>query len=130
MNNLEKGRTGEASARDHLIKNGYTVICRNFHAEHGEIDIIAENETYIVFVEVKFRFANSTLEKYGRPACAVDYFKRKHFVSAAKAYLSKYRPAKRPRIDVIEITADDRSAPGAVICDINRIESAFGVNGR
>lgn len=125
----DKGMRGEAIARDWLLKHGYNVVCRNFNAYHGEIDIIADNETYIVFVEVKFRYKRASLGKYGRPGAAVNSFKRRHFVMAANAYMAKYRPKKRPRIDVIEIVADDVSAPGCVICEINHIENAFGRKG-
>ena len=49
------GNYGETLACEHLEKNGYLVLERNFHSRHGEIDIIARKDEYLVFIEVKTR---------------------------------------------------------------------------
>ena len=51
----KRGNSGEAFAADYYEKNGYRILCRNFKGSHGEIDIIAEKDAYIVFAEVKLR---------------------------------------------------------------------------
>lgn len=48
-----RGNAGENLAADYYEKHGYRVLCRNFKGAHGEIDIIAEKDAYIVFAEVK-----------------------------------------------------------------------------
>ena len=57
MNRSEKGKLGEDVCAWYLEKHGYTVVARNVHSRYGEVDLIAENESYICFVEVKTRKA-------------------------------------------------------------------------
>ena len=127
MNNptRQTGRQGENAACDFLTKNGYTVTHRNFTSPHGEIDIIAEDEKYIVFVEVKYRKDSVHLAKYGRPVHAVTKEKRQHIISAAKEYIKKYSPCKKPRLDIIEIIGRDESN-GFTSLQIKHYENAFG----
>ena len=47
------GQWGEETAARYLENNGYTILARNFHTAHGEIDIVASKEGGLVFVEVK-----------------------------------------------------------------------------
>ena len=49
------GRWGEQVAGDYLKKKHYKIVAMNFSCRGGEIDLIAENRKYIVFVEVKLR---------------------------------------------------------------------------
>ena len=53
MNRWRRGRDGEQRAEQYLSDRGYTVLARNFRSRIGEIDIIAEKDDRIVFVEVK-----------------------------------------------------------------------------
>ena len=62
-----EGKIGEDVAIHYLNKEGYMIICRNFRCLQGEIDIIAKDENYLVFVEVKTR----TSTKYGEAKEAV-----------------------------------------------------------
>ena len=119
------GRMGEQAACNHLRFNGYKVIKRNFFDSHNEIDIIAENNQFIVFVEVKTRTFYKGSE-FGSPASAVTYAKQKRTLSAAQAYLNKHKTQKSPRLDVIEVyirKSTDGSLPEVV--KINHIEDAF-----
>ena len=99
------GRYGEDLAAAHLIEHGFTVTRRNFRAGRNEIDIIAENETHIIFVEVKSRSVISldAPSRYGRPGRAVTYEKKCHTLDAARYYLRTHPVAKRARMDVIEL---------------------------
>jgi putative endonuclease len=126
MNNTRQtGRQGENAACDFLTKNGYTIVCRNFTASHGEIDIIAEDEKYIVFVEVKYRKNSIHLAKYGRPVHAVTKQKRERIIYTAKHYLNKYKPTKRPRLDIIEIISS-KELDGFTSLQIKHYKNAFG----
>ena len=55
MTSAEIGSAGEKIAALYLEKKGYKILRRNFRVKGGEIDIIAENDDIISFVEVKSR---------------------------------------------------------------------------
>lgn len=97
------GKRGEELACGYLENAGFTVKERNFHVSHDEIDIIAENDKYIVFVEVKTRAQTAVNMRYGRPCMAVNYTKKQKMLRAANEYLRRFKPGKCPRIDVIEV---------------------------
>lgn len=102
-----RGNDGEDFAADYYEKNGYRLLCRNFKGTHGEIDIIAEKDAYIVFAEVKLRAVLSQ-----KPAEAVDPEKMLHIVNTANEFLCEYRDntyiaSLKTRFDVFEILAFD-----------------------
>ena len=101
----ELGVRGETLACEHLESLGFRIIGRNVHVGHDEIDIIAENDTRILFVEVKSRAGTSSNKRYGRPASAVDYTKRSRMLRAVRQYMFDHRGEikKAPRLDVIEV---------------------------
>ena len=128
INTTEIGRYGESVACYYLQSKKYKILAQNFYASHNEIDIIAENKKYIIFVEVKTRSCSSLQEyNYGTPAMAVTYSKQKRTLAAAQAYLAEHPTSKSPRLDVIEIylTKATSSSPSEVL-RINHIEDAFG----
>jgi putative endonuclease len=53
------GQWGEETAARYLESKGYTILRRNFHTAHGEIDIVAEKEAGLIFVEVKTRSSHA-----------------------------------------------------------------------
>ena len=117
MNRSEKGKLGEDVCAWYLEKHGYTVVARNVHSRYGEVDLIAENESYICFVEVKTRKADSLV----LPAEAVDYRKQQKLVMTAQHYLTTHVSDKQPRFDVFEVLLNEDSRPGKV----RLIENAF-----
>jgi putative endonuclease len=121
--NRSLGRAGESIACDFLVKNGFQILKRNYTVRGGEIDIIAENEKYIIFVEVKTRTAGHSVEKYGRGAAAVNSTKKEHFLFAVKSYMRTFVSEKKPRIDVIEITLENFE--GCVATKISHYPNAF-----
>ncbi len=122
--NRSLGRAGESVACDFLVKNGFSIVKRNYTVRGGEIDIIAEDEKYIIFVEVKTRTAGRSVEKYGRGATAVNTVKKEHFLFAVKSYMRAFPSKKKPRIDVIEITLENFE--GCVATKISHFPNAFG----
>lgn len=100
---LQIGRRGEDLAAEYLQNAGYTIKARNFHVSHDEIDIVAEDEKYIVFAEVKSRAQTLSNQRYGCPASAVGYTKKQKLIRAAEEYMRREKPGKQPRIDVIEV---------------------------
>ena len=83
-----------------------------------ELDLIAEYDRSLIFVEVKTR----KNENYGRPFAAVNSAKRKHLSRAAIAYLKREKiEPEFIRFDVIEVIGE----PGNKDPEIRHIENAF-----
>ena len=94
------GKKGEDIAEKYLKQNNYEILERNFLCKQGEIDIIAKDKNYLVFVEIKAR----TSKEYGLPAESVTKKKIKHMLYTANYYLYKNNLKNvNVRIDVIEI---------------------------
>jgi putative endonuclease len=54
-NNYNIGRWGENLTKEYLEKHGYKILFTNYRCCFGEIDIIAMDKNYLVFIEVKTR---------------------------------------------------------------------------
>ena len=101
------GRIGEDAAISKYAEKGYTLVARNLHMSHNELDLILENETSLVFVEVKARsYHQSEIDTAPPPGHAVNADKRRFTRQAAKQYLYEHPTRKKPRMDVIEIWVD------------------------
>ena len=87
------GTEYETLACEYLTRHGYQILCRNFRCRQGEIDIIARDRDYLVFIEVKYRRD----EHEGDPAEAVDYRKQKKISRVAEYYCWKKRKLNQPR---------------------------------
>ena len=98
----EVGLWGEQTAALHLMHQDYQILERNWRFRHLEIDIIAEYLGEIVFVEVKTRSGGDFLTA----RAAVDFYKRKHIMDAAQAYLRQNQLDNIWRYDVITIIGD------------------------
>lgn len=109
------GRKGEDVAAEHLKKSGYRILQRNWKTGKLELDIIAENKDYIVFVEVKSR----NDEPLTNPASAVNREKQRSMIFAANNYIQWNNIDKESRFDVITVIkkGDDYQ--------IDHIENAF-----
>ena len=100
MNKRKFGIIGEKIAQKYLKNNGYKIIENNYYTRNGEIDIIANKEKYIVFVEVKTR----TNEKYVKHSEAVNKTKKLHMRRSAAIFLRENNFSKFIiRFDVIEV---------------------------
>lgn len=98
------GKRGEKIAVDHLLSDGYLVLERNWTTGRKEIDIIAEDENNIVFVEVKTRMADFQLH----PRDAVSVPKQRNIIFAAQTYIERKLPDKEARFDIISIIFDGK----------------------
>ncbi len=103
MKTKEIGNIGETLAAEYLKTKGYAIVGQNVRLGHLEIDLICENETHLLFVEVKTRTDTGAVSKYGRPSAAIDAKKKKFLRDAAETYLRAHPTAKKPRIDVVEL---------------------------
>ncbi|SMO34083.1 YraN family protein [Fodinibius sediminis] len=114
----EIGHEGEELAAAYLESKGYTILERNYHFEHAEVDIVAyDNETCIVFVEVKRRSTN----RYGEPEAYIDQEKMENVYKAAEAWIYERKMDGAPiRFDIISILQAEGEAP-----EIRHFENAF-----
>ena len=83
MNKRAMGSEGEERAAAHLESLGYRIIKRNFRSRAAEIDIVAEREGCLFFVEVKMQRNAS----YGGAAAHVTRAKRYKIARQAERYL-------------------------------------------
>lgn len=84
MNRREKGMLGEEIAKEHLVSLGFKILERGFHCRMGEIDIIAEKNSELYFIEVKTRWSDD----FGGPLESVNYSKQRQVIKVAKFYLA------------------------------------------
>lgn len=115
---INYGRLAEKRAANYLRQKGYYIICGNYQTRFGEIDIIAEDGEYIVFVEVKMRNENSI----ATPAEFVDSNKQKRIIAASAQYLASNKIKLQPRFDVVEVFSS-----GNEIKSYKHLENAFGL---
>ena len=88
----------------HLEKKGLSVLTRNYHAPHGEIDLVARDGDTIVFIEVKVRRGRG----FGEASDAVDLRKRRRMIHAARGFLEGYPEDLDVRFDVIALDPDGK----------------------
>ena len=97
--NTELGRKGEKIAAEYLISKGLEVIQLNYRYGRAEIDIIATENSILVFVEVKYR----TSTRFGFPEEFVDKSKVKRIKTAAESYIFEKNWIADIRFDIVSI---------------------------
>lgn len=102
------GGRGEEVAADYYENKGFYIAAKNFHGPFGEIDLIAESENEVVFVEVKVR---RTTAGYS-PKEAVTQSKIQKIRKTAEHYIYKSHiyGTLQPRFDVAEIVLDENNS--------------------
>ena len=109
------GNEGEEAAVRFLESRGYRVRARNYSCRHGELDVVAEHEDIVCFVEVRMR----STAVWGDPSHTVSFAKQRKVVKAALHYLLTQRLRDRMiRFDVISVVGRGERAtvehlPGA-----------------
>jgi len=111
----ELGRLGEDLAVDFLQDKGYQIIARNWKHHKAEVDIIAEVDSFLVFVEVKTR---STTD-FGLPQEFLKNPQIKRLITAADAFVRQNKRTEEIRFDIVAISIR-KSLP-----EIEHIERAF-----
>lgn len=100
----EEGQQGEDTAIGTLKRKGYKILERNYRNRFGEIDIVAEEGGYLVFIEVKKR----NTAAFGDPFHAINAAKRRHIIRSAMFYLKANRCFERKiRFDVVGVDRED-----------------------
>ena len=94
------GKRGEAYAADFLAARGYLIRERNWRCALGELDLVAERDGQVIFVEVRTRHG----DRLGTPEESITPAKRAKLIAAAQTYLDEHDAADRDwRIDVVAI---------------------------
>ncbi len=114
-----RGDIGEETTAEYLKSKGYRVLFSNYHSAYGEVDVIAQKDNIIAFVEVKSRKENSLLS--GREA--VSRSKQQKLIKTANCYIEENNIKLQPRFDVVEVyfTGNKKIA----VTEINHIKNAF-----
>lgn len=100
----ERGSHAEQVAANHLKQNGYKIVRRNFSCKLGEIDIIAQHEGDLVFVEVRSRAERSS----ANPIYTINRGKQEKIIRAATVYLDRhFTEPIAMRFDVMIVTLTD-----------------------
>ncbi|MDO4633228.1 MAG: YraN family protein [Eubacteriales bacterium] len=104
MNNRETGARYEALAAAYLMQEGFQILEKNYRIRSGEIDLIAREGRYLVFIEVKYR---SSLRE-GSPLEAVNQKKQRVIIQTARHYLLShgYSEDTPCRFDVVGMDGD------------------------
>jgi putative endonuclease len=111
---LALGKSGEDLAAERLESLGYRVVQRNYRCPLGEIDLVAEDGDYLVFVEIKTRQGGST----GEAKEAVTHQKQRRVTRSALYYLkSTGRTDARARFDVVAVSLQPGGAEIEVVRD-------------
>ncbi len=117
------GIQGEKLAAKFLKRRGYKITQRNYKCKLGEIDIVAQQDKTVVFVEVKTR----RTEEFGPPQYAITAAKKKQISKAALSYIREKNFTEQScRFDVIAITFSPESRKPK----IEHIENAFELSRR
>ena len=118
---LALGAWGEDQAVNFLRKQGLKIIQRNFRTPVGEVDIIARDKSFLIFVEVKTRRSAA----FGTPQEAVGQRKQRQIIRTAQWYLQNQKnPKLQPRFDVVAILCQSDGA-----AQITHLPNAFSLDG-
>ncbi len=113
----QTGQYGEDAAAKYLTKQGYAIVQRNWRCPVGELDIVAEVDNTLVFIEVRTKRSRN----FGTAIESITPAKQAKLVELAKTYLQETNTSNQDwRIDVIAVWL----GPGAP--HINHIENAVG----
>jgi putative endonuclease len=119
MNRQEVGKLGEKVAQKFLKKRGYRIHEVSFRCPQGEIDIIAQQKDYLVFVEVRTK---SSLD-FGTPEESITQSKKKKLIASALTYANTHQNLPSLwRIDVVAIELDDKGQTRRIELIENAIE--------
>ncbi|MEW6661234.1 MAG: YraN family protein [Bacillota bacterium] len=100
---LNLGKLGEDYAFERLKKMGYRILHQNYRCPMGELDMIAEQDDSLVFIEVRTKSSN----RYGTPAESITRKKQAKLRQMAMVYLSNHRLfGKTCRFDVVCVEVD------------------------
>jgi putative endonuclease len=111
----ELGKRGEKLASEHLVSHGYRIVKRNYKFNKAEVDIVAEKNNRMVFVEVKTRKSLFLSE----PEFTIPMKKQRQIIKAADGYLKEHDIDLESRFDIITVILNEETNR------IDHLEGAF-----
>lgn len=119
MDRQEVGKLGEKAAQKFLKKRGYRIRETGFRCRHGEIDIVAQQKDYLVFVEVRTK---SNLD-FGTPEESITQAKKERLIASALTYTTTHQDIPPLwRIDFVAVELDDKAKTKRIELIENAIE--------
>ena len=119
------GARGEELAARHLEARGFEVVERNFRTRYGELDVVARDERFLVFCEVKTRIARLATREVLGPFASIGTRKQRQVRAMAREWLAAGAlEGPRPpelRFDAIGVSFD---AQGRLL-SLEHLEAAF-----
>ena len=121
-----RGAYGERVARQHMEGLGYAILQTNYRCRWGEVDIVAQQDGTLVFVEVRTKQHLT----FGTPQESVTQRKMDRLVATAQTYLQEHGPESGQdtqlttphwRIDVIAVLL----APNGAVAEVQHIPNAI-----
>ena len=103
---MKLGEKGERRAEIFLKKMGFRILQRNYFCKTGELDLVAEDGSSLVFIEVKTR------KKFGKelPEAAMTTKKKHRVCCAARHFMKKYRITEKIfRFDLVGLEFDNEN---------------------
>lgn len=82
-----------------LQRDGFAILETNWRFQKAEVDIIAQKDGFLIFIEVKTRGS----KKFGNPSDSIDKKKISLYKDAVEGYLQQYPSELEVRFDVINI---------------------------
>ncbi len=114
----ELGVAGERIAERWLRSRGWRIVQRRFRSGHRDIDLVAERDGLVAFVEVKARHG----DRFGSPVEAVDWRKQRELARSAKVWIDRHGRAEEAyRFDVIGVLVLDDTVR------VRHVEDAFAL---
>ncbi len=114
---LSFGRRGEMAGWAYLVQHGFRILEKNYRCSLGEIDVVAEKDGRIRFIEIKTR----RHRRFGSPEEAVSRGKQKQLGRLAQVYLKhRFEQNRAVSFDVVAIDWRESEEP-----EIRLIENAF-----
>jgi putative endonuclease len=119
------GALGERLAAAHLESAGYTIVERNFRTRYGELDLVAEDDRFLVFCEVKSRVVSGRPGPFG-PFAAIGRDKRRRVRTMAREWLTSGRAVGRRRTYELRFDAIGvELGPDGRLVRLEHMEGAF-----
>lgn len=96
---IKTGNKGEELAANFLVAKGYTIVARNYRYKHAEIDLIAQKDKWLIFVEVKTRHSVA----FGEPESFVTNKKAAKVIEGAEHFVFEQQWNGPIRFDIVSV---------------------------
>ena len=97
------GQSAESRAEAFLRTHGLKLVARNWRSRFGEIDLIMQDDSTLVFIEVRLRSRSD----FGGAAASVTPAKQKKLLATARQYLATLKTLPPCRFDVIALSGNN-----------------------